>query len=117
MFNFLEFEDKIVINPFRKMRIKIQEPKRLPKVMDIKDVNSIFKSAYQKNRSCKNVNSFSYSESLRNAVVLELLFATGARVSEIANLKLENINLLSGVVTIVTKSALFKSVTKKRSFY
>lgn len=103
MFNFLEFEDKIVANPFRKMKIKINEPKRLPKVMDIRDIKAIFKSAYQKNNSCKDIYSFSYSESLRNAVVIELLFASGARVSEIANLRLENINIITGAVSIIGK--------------
>lgn len=103
MFNFLEFEDKIVINPFRKMRIKIQEEKRLPRVMDIKDVDAMLKSVYQKNRLCEKFNSYAYSATLRNAVVIELLFATGARVSEIANIKLENINVLIGAITIKGK--------------
>src|SRR5688572_11408936 len=44
MFNFLEFEDVITVNPFRKMRIKIQVPKTLPKVMDIKEITAILKS-------------------------------------------------------------------------
>ena len=64
LFNFLEFEDKIPVSPFRKMRIKIQEPKTLPRVMDIKDVNEIFKLAYLKNTLCKNSTTYSYLESL-----------------------------------------------------
>lgn len=103
MFNFLEFEDKILINPFRKMRIKIQEPKRLPKVMEIRDVNAIFKSAYSKNTSNKDTTTYSYLESLRNIAVIELLFATGARVSEIANLKKTDLDFYSGTVSIKGK--------------
>lgn len=103
MFNFLEFEDKIAVNPFRKMRIKIQDEKRLPRVMDINDVNAILKSVYQKNNLCENLRSYAYLVTLRNAVVIELLFATGARVSEISNLKLENINVLIGAITIKGK--------------
>jgi integrase/recombinase XerD len=103
LFNFLEFEDKIPVSPFRKMRIKIQEPKRLPNVMDIKDVNVIFKLAYARNGLCKNSSTYSYSESLRNIVVIELLFATGARVSEIANLYEENIDFASGSLRIKGK--------------
>ena len=38
LFNYLEFEDKLSTNPIRKMRIKIKEPKALPKVMDIKEI-------------------------------------------------------------------------------
>lgn len=103
MFNFLEFEDKIVVNPFRKMRIKIQEEKRLPKVMDINEVDGILKSVYQKFYLCKKFNTCAYSETLRNVVVIELLFATGARVAEISNLKLENINVSMGAITIKGK--------------
>ena len=103
MFNHLEFEDKILINPFRKMRIKIQEPKQLPKVMDMREVNSIFKSVYLKYNSYRDFSSYSYMESLKNILVIELLFATGARVSEIANLKEENINILSGAIMIKGK--------------
>lgn len=102
MFNFLEFEDKIVINPFRKMRISIHEPRRLPKVMNIYEVNAIFKTAFKNNKS-KNKKSYSFLESIQNAVVIELLFATGARVSEISNLKTEDINISTGSLTIYGK--------------
>lgn len=50
MFNYLEFEDKITANPLRKMRINIKEPKRLPKVMDIREIRKIFNSAYEGGR-------------------------------------------------------------------
>lgn len=102
-FNFLEYEDRIVINPFRKMRIKITEAKVLPKVMDIKEITKIFKSAYQNKSTFLDESSFSFLSSLRDIAVIELLFATGARVSEIANLKTENINLNSGIITIKGK--------------
>jgi integrase/recombinase XerD len=103
LFNFLEFEDKITVNPFRKMKIKIKESKRLPKVMDIKEVNAIFKSAYQNNNQCENSSKNSYLESLRNLVVVELLFASGARVSEIANINMEDIDISSGTLKIKGK--------------
>jgi integrase/recombinase XerD len=100
MFNYLEFEDKITANPLRKMQIRIKEPKRLPKVMDIKEIGEIFKIAYKRNFDIKDVSLYSYAETLRNIAVIELLFATGARVSEIAGLKKENINIASGTVII-----------------
>lgn len=103
MFNYFEFEDRINFNPLRKMRIKIKEPNQLPRVMDIQEIKKIFNSAYNRNRIMLDVDSYSHLESLRNIVVVELLFATGARVSEIANLKMEDINLTNGVVTIQGK--------------
>ena len=101
MFNYLEFEDIIQINPLRKMRIRIKEPKQLPKVMDIREVGKIFKAAYGARDNAKR--SYTHFECLRNIAVVELLFATGARVSEIAGLKLESIDLINGSVSIKGK--------------
>jgi integrase/recombinase XerD len=100
LFNFLEYEDKIMINPFRKMKISIRDSRNLPTVMNITEINELFKVVYGRKKSLKFKRHYTYKESLRNIVVIELLFATGARVSEIANLKAENINLSTGVLKI-----------------
>lgn len=103
LFNYLEFDDKLLINPFRKMRLNIREPKKLPKVMDIKEVVGMFKLAYANNLDVSNPGSSGHFECLRNVIVIELLFATGARVSEIANLKTDCINLQTGNILIKGK--------------
>ena len=103
MFNYLEFEDRITVNPFRKIRIKIKEPKKLPKVMDIREIRKIFNSAYEENSIAQNGSNFEFFETLRNIVVVELLFATGARVSEIAGLITDNIDFGTGTITIKGK--------------
>lgn len=100
LFNYLEFEDILAINPFRKMRINIKEPKRLPLVMDIREITRIFKTAYIYKRMKTKPETYSYFQALRDIVILELLFGTGARVSEIAGLTKNNINLDSGNITI-----------------
>lgn len=102
MFNFLEFEDKITVNPFRKMRIRIKEPKQLPRVMDIREIQKIFKTAYTR-RQEEGISDYSLWESLRDVVTVELLFATGARVSEISNLRTAHMDLTSGVITLKGK--------------
>ncbi len=99
LFNYLEFEDILAINPFRKMRINIKEPKRLPLVMDIREITRIFKTAYS-HKMKTAPETYSYFQVLRDIVILELLFSTGARVSEIAGLTKNNLNLDSGSVTI-----------------
>jgi integrase/recombinase XerD len=102
MLNYLEYEDKVTINPFRKMRIKIKEPLNLPRYLRLEEIKSIFQVAYQ-DLGSKNKNDFSYATSIRNIAVIELLFATGARVSEISNLKIEDIDLNSGFIKIKGK--------------
>lgn len=103
LFNYLESEDTVSINPFRKMRINIKEPKRLPFVMDIKEISKIFTVAYKYKDEEKDTASFSHFSAMRNTVIVELLFTTGARVSEIANLKTCFINTDTGSITIKGK--------------
>ncbi|MEQ9263991.1 MAG: tyrosine-type recombinase/integrase [Balneolaceae bacterium] len=102
LFNFLEFEDILVSNPFRKLKIKIQDPRTLPEVMDAHEVKSIFMVAYSGVEDLQN-QKIQYRTRTRDIAVLELLFATGMRVSELCNLKKDQINLRSGAVTIKGK--------------
>jgi integrase/recombinase XerD len=100
LFNFMEFEDCILLNPFRKMRIKIREPKRLPIVMDLQEITRIFRATYSQCHTGGNPSGYGYRAAIRNIAVIELLFATGARVSEIANLRTESIQLSNGLLII-----------------
>lgn len=70
-------------NPFDKMHIRIQTPKQLPRIIPSVTVETILKTAY-----C----SYERGERwiLRDIVVLELLFSTGIRVSELCTLSKQN---------------------------
>ena len=99
-FNFLEFEDLITISPFRKMKIQIREPKNLPNVMNIREIEKILKSVYTEKNFENKHNNYSYHEKVRNIAVIELLFATGLRVSELTGLTEEYINLSTGQIKV-----------------
>lgn len=105
MFNFLEFEDEIIVNPFRKMKIKIREPKMLPSVMSLQEVEKILCEASKQLKNIARKGSYEYLEKLRHLVVLETLFATGMRVSEMCFLKVEDIDLDSGTIKIMGKGS------------
>ncbi len=86
MFNYLEYEEIIPGNPVRKLQIKLKEPQLLPRTLTTTEVLSILHEAYR--QLCSSTkHTYTYFEKLRNAVVIELLFGSGARVSEIADLK------------------------------
>jgi integrase/recombinase XerD len=102
LFNYLEYEDHILVNPMRKIKIKIKEPLMLPKALTLEESSTMLKQAYA-SITFTDKNKYKYLEAIRNAVVIELLFATGARVSEIADLKLSALNLQAGTVTIFGK--------------
>ncbi len=104
MFNFLEFEDRIIVSPLRKMRINIKQDRSLPQVLSLKEVEGILQFAYRAKGSASK-RSLRRKGLIREIAVLELLFATGARVSEIANLKTNQIDLNSGKIVLRGKGA------------
>lgn len=79
----LEVNDLLEQNPFDKLHVKIHTPKRLPRVIPKEVIKSLFESAY---RSYKTGSKWA----LRDVVVLELLFSTGMRVSELCEIREEN---------------------------
>ncbi len=94
LFNFLEFEELIEINPFRKVKIRIKEPMILPRVMNIQEATKIFTIAYQElDEMHDNKESYSFKEKNRDIAALELLFGTGVRVSELCTLKYNDIGI------------------------
>lgn len=101
MFNYFEFEDVIESNPFRKMRIKIQEEKELPKTLTMREIEKLLKHIYQKKELCQSEKE--YQNIVRDICVLEVLYATGMRVSELCNLQLSDIHLNTGDVKIKGK--------------
>ncbi len=52
-----------------------------------------------------NVQLYSYKSNLRDIAVLELLFATGMRVSELCSISTETINMNNGTIRIYGKGA------------
>ena len=75
-FSYLNNEDIIEYNPFRKIKIKIKEPFILPKIIPMKELSILFKYIYQEIQLCDNV-SYRYKELVRDKTLLELLIGTG----------------------------------------
>ncbi|MEP1095970.1 MAG: tyrosine-type recombinase/integrase [Cyclobacteriaceae bacterium] len=98
--NFLEFEDYIVVNPYRKIRVRIKEPKQLPVVLELEEIQSLLSVVKKEGDKVSDKGGHQYMEKVRDLAILELLFATGIRVSELYNLTNENINLESGKVLV-----------------
>lgn len=103
LFTHLEFDEVIIISPFRKMRIRIKEPKMLPKIMELKEIRKILKFLYKLKKDYINKHTYSYKALIRDIVVIEILFSTGIRVSELCNIKTSNINLQTGTIKIKGK--------------
>ena len=103
-FSYLDYEEIIEINPFYKIKLKIKEPLILPKTISIKDIEKLFEYIYiEKNKY--NENSYKYKEIVRDIAVLEVLIGTGIRISELCNIKKENMTYINNEIKIYGKWA------------
>lgn len=103
LFTYLEFEEHILISPFRKMKLSIKEPQRLPKTIELKEIKKMFLYAYHKKHTYKDENSYTYKSIIRDIAVLELLFATGMRVTEVCNIKTKDFSSNYNELKIIGK--------------
>lgn len=103
-FNYLEYEEILAINPFSKLRVKLHEPFLLPRTIPLASIDALLRCAYQQ-ISGKSTDRYGYHANLRDIAVLELLFATGMRVSELCSLHTENVNLAEGSIKIYGKGS------------
>lgn len=101
--HYLLIQEIIEINPFDKIDVSFQEPTILPKTIPLNVINSLLTCVY---------NSFSQAETdyqkrcrTRDIAVLEILFATGARVSEICNLTPTSVDLTNHTIKIFGKGS------------
>ncbi len=102
--NFLEYDEIIEKNPFTKMKIKFQEPLLLPKTLSLNTIQAVLSAAYGELYLAKESTNY-YNSVLRDIAVLELLFATGVRVSELCSLTVMDVNLSEGSIKIFGKGS------------
>jgi integrase/recombinase XerD len=102
-FSYLEFEELISENPFHKTRTKFQETQLLPRTIPLNTIQEILMAAYEERNNANTV--FAKRAALRDIAALELLFATGLRVSELCSLSDENVNMDDGSLLIMGKGS------------
>ena len=101
--HYLIIEEVIEINPFNKIDISFKEPTMLPKTIPLNVINSILAHAYDSLSQVKT--KYQKRCTTRDIAVLEILFATGARVSEICNLIPSSVDLTNHTIKIFGKGS------------
>lgn len=101
--HYLLIEDVIEINPFNKIDVSFKEPAILPKTIPLNIINSILSHAYTSLSEAET--DYQKRCTARDIAVLEILFATGARVSEICNLTHSSVDLINHTVKIFGKGS------------
>lgn len=103
-FNYLEYEDVSPSNPFSRIRLKLHEPFLLPRTIPLSTINTLLTCVYQR-LSVEHNESCRYKTTLRDVAVMELLFATGMRISELCSLHDCDVNLDDGIIRIYGKGS------------
>lgn len=101
LFHYLEYRDIMSQNPFNKIRLRFREPVILPKVIPLHTIEVFLSTIYKQRQNAKT--PYQRRNALRDAAVIELLFATGIRISELISLKDHDVNLYDGIVLIYGK--------------
>lgn len=97
-YNYLEEREIIQDNPFRKIRVEFKESMLLPRIIPREEIEQLINCVYAHGN---NVRTYRYW--LRDVSVIEILFATGARVYEISNIRIDGVNLNTGTIKIMGK--------------
>ncbi len=101
LFHYFEYKEIIDRNPFNKIQIRFREPMILPKTIPLRTVEAFLATIYQQKKYAKT--DYQKRNALRDAAVVELLFSTGMRISELCTLKDKDVNLYDGIILIYGK--------------
>lgn len=110
-YNYLLKEGLININYFKEVE-NVKTPKKLPSFVDENDMMTILDSIDTKTDLGN-----------RNRVLLELLYATGMRISEVCNLEIKQLNFYNNTIKVNGKGKkdriviLYESIADKLKFY
>lgn len=102
-FHYLEYRDIVETNPFHKLQTRFREPVILPKTIPLSIIEQFLSNLYRKKEQI--VSGYAQKKIVRDIAIVELLFSTGVRISELCSLRPPNINLFDNVILIYGKGS------------
>ena len=100
-YRYLEEEERLEgSDPFARIRVKFKETKSLPRIIPRNDIERLLNYMYTVMKQ-----SGQKATIYRDLSVIEMFFATGARVYEISNLKIQDIDLDNGIIKLFGKGS------------
>ena len=97
-YRFARINKWIDSDPFSDIPLEIKHTESLPKDISLHNVERILQYAYQK--CSANLSPAKHKQAVRNTAIIELLFGTGIRVSELCSLSPSDVDLESGRILI-----------------
>lgn len=99
LFHYLEEENIIDVNPFHKIKTKFKEEIVLPKIVSRDIIEQLLDYLYRMEAS-EEYSEWKRNLVLRDLAVIETLFSTGLRISELCHLQSKYFDLKDGVLCI-----------------
>lgn len=101
-FHYLEEEEIFPDNPFRRLKLRIHQPKTLPRAVPLHLIEAMLRVAYAE---ISSTNGNARKAAIRDTAVMEMLFATGVRVSELCDLNVKDVDLTRACIMVWGKGA------------
>lgn len=102
-FHHMEYREILTENPFDKLDIRFREARLLPKTIPFHSIQTFLSTIYAQKEQAES--EYQLHCCIRDIAVIELLFATGMRISELCSLKSSDIDLESNNILIYGKGA------------
>ncbi len=102
-FHFLEYKDIIQLNPFHKLQLRFREPVILPKTIPLHTIEQLLITMYDALYNAATI--YQKRKALLDIAIVELLFSTGIRISELCKLNLDDIDLTNNTILIYGKGS------------
>ncbi len=99
----MEYKELLRENPFAKLDVRFREAKLLPKTIPFHSIQTFLSTLYAQKELAES--EYQLRCCIRDIAVIELLFATGMRISELCSLKPSDIDLESNNILIYGKGA------------
>lgn len=102
-YHYLAYEEIIASTPLDKIQLHFRQEVLLPRTIENSVLTKIFSAAYREKEQAATIAEKGYT--VRDIAVLELLFASGVRVSELCSITCDALDLQSQVVLIKGKGS------------
>ena len=87
-YEYLESQNIITENPFKKLKFRFRQEKKLPKTLSIKEISALLNCF---NCDQSELTDFKKALFIRDAALIDLLVSTGIRIGEAASIQLSDI--------------------------